>query len=91
MAKVQFRDDKPVDFSEYETLKSGFRPQSNVFITATPFVLRSEKDIPPREWLYGQHLIRGFVSLTIAPGGVGKTALLVLDSIAMASGRELVK
>ena len=24
-------------------------------------------------------LIRGFVSLTIAPGGVGKTALLVLD------------
>jgi hypothetical protein len=60
-------------------------------ITATPFFLRSEKEIPPREFLYGRHLIRGFVSLTIAPGGVGKTALSVLDAIAMASGRELVK
>jgi len=60
-------------------------------ITATPFFLRSEKEIPPRQFLYGRHLIRGFVSLTIAPGGVGKTALLVLDAIAMASGRELVK
>ena len=62
-----------------------------VEITATPFRLRSEKDILPRQFLYGRHLIRGFVSLTIAPGGVGKTALLVLDAIAMASGRELVK
>ena len=79
------------DFSEYENLKSGFKTQSSNLITATPFELRNERDIPPREWLYGHHLIRGFVSLTIAPGGVGKTALLVLDSIAMASGQELVK
>jgi RecA-family ATPase len=79
------------DFSEYENLKSGFKTQSSNLITATPFVLRNERDIPPREWLYGHHLIRGFVSLTIAPGGVGKTALLVMDSIAMASGQELVK
>jgi RecA-family ATPase len=80
-----------LDFSEYEDLKQGFHSDQSPLITATPFVLRSEKDIPPREWLYGHHLIRGFVSLTIAPGGVGKTALLVLDSIAMASGLELVK
>ena len=80
-----------LDFSEYENLKQGFQSDRSPLITATPFVLRSEKDIPPREWLYGHHLIRGFVSLTIAPGGVGKTALLVLDSIAMASGRDLIQ
>ncbi len=79
------------DFSEYENLKQGFQSDHSPLITATPFLLRNERDIPPREWLYGHHLIRGFVSLTIAPGGVGKTALLVLDSIAMASGQELVK
>ena len=79
------------NLSEYEKLKQGFQPDHSPLITATPFVLRNERDIPPREWLYGHHLIRGFVSLTIAPGGVGKTALLVLDSIAMASGQELVK
>jgi hypothetical protein len=26
--------------------------------------------IPRREWVYGYHLIRGLVSLTIAPGGL---------------------
>ena len=81
----------PQDFSEYENLKHGSQSVDSKPITATPFVLRNEKDIPPREWLYERHLIRGFVSLTIAPGGVGKTALLVLDSIALASGGWLVK
>ena len=80
-----------LNFSEYNNLKQGFQSDHRSLITATPFVLRSEKDIQPREWLYGHHLIRGFVSLTIAPGGVGKTALLVMDSIALASGQELVK
>ena len=32
-----------------------------VEITATQFRLRSEKDILPRQFLYGRHLIRGFV------------------------------
>jgi hypothetical protein len=38
-------------------------------ITATPFVWIDPASIPKREFLYGRHYIRGFMSTTIAPGG----------------------
>ena len=48
------------------------------------------KTIPPRQFLYGKHLIRGFVSLTVSPGGMGKSSLAMSDSMAMISGRNLI-
>lgn len=59
-------------------------------IRATPFRWRDPTDIPRRPWLYGVHLLRGFVSLTVAPGAVGKTSLLVGDALSMATGRPLL-
>jgi hypothetical protein len=44
---------------------------------------------PPREWLYGKHYIRKFVSVTVAPGGLGKSSLVF--AVAIASGRDLLK
>jgi hypothetical protein len=52
-----------------------------------PVRWRDEAAIPPREWLYGRHLVRGRVSLTIAPSGVGKTALSISEALCMASGQ----
>ncbi len=43
--------------------------------------------IPPREWLYGTALIRRFVSVLVAPGGVGKSALVLGQALALATGR----
>ncbi len=57
---------------------------------ARPFVWRDPADIPPRRWLYKPHLIRGFVSLTISPGGVGKSTLTLCENLALASGRPLL-
>lgn len=57
---------------------------------ATPFVWRATADIPPRKWLYGTHLIRKFLSLDIAPGGVGKSSLKIVEALALASGRALL-
>ncbi|MDF3607912.1 helicase RepA family protein [Paracoccus sp. DMF-8] len=59
-------------------------------INPRPFTFRPASDLPPREWLYGHHLIRQYASATIAPGGVGKTTLTVTDALAMASGRSLI-
>ncbi len=56
----------------------------------TAFVWRNPADIPPRPWLYGHHLIRGQVSVTVAPGGVGKSSLTICEALAMASGRPLL-
>lgn len=46
--------------------------------------------LPPREWLYGTHLCRGYVSTRVAAGGVGKTSLNLADALAMASGKSLL-
>lgn len=65
-------------------------PAGSGVVRATPFVYRDPSQIPKRQWLYNRHLIRKFVSVTIAPGGVGKTALKIVEALAMASGRDLL-
>lgn len=59
-------------------------------VTPSPFALRDPKLIPPRQWLYGTHLIRGFVSMTVAPGGLGKSSMVLVEALAMATGRDLL-
>jgi hypothetical protein len=46
--------------------------------------------IPPRRWLYGTHLVRGFVSVLVAPGGTGKSAYAMAVGLALVSGRALL-
>jgi hypothetical protein len=36
---------------------------------------RIAQPIPPRRWLHGSELVRGFVTVLAAPGGAGKTTL----------------
>lgn len=69
---------------------SGSPTSSPAKITATQFVWQDAFSIPPRQWLYGRHLIRKFVSATVAPGGTGKSALAIVDALAMATGRCLI-
>jgi hypothetical protein len=45
--------------------------------------------IPPRQWLLGNQFCRGFISSIVAAGGVGKTALRLLQFITLASGMAL--
>ena len=52
---------------------------------ATPFKWRK---LPPREWLFGQHYIRKFVTATISPGGIGKSSNAIIEALAMATGRQ---
>ncbi len=59
-------------------------------ITATKFVYRDPKTIPPRETLYAGHFIRGFMSLTLGIGGGGKSNLEIVDALAMMSGMPLL-
>jgi DNA polymerase I-like protein with 3'-5' exonuclease and polymerase domains len=59
-------------------------------ITAEPFRFRAEADIPPWDWLYGQHLLRGEVSTTVATGGTGKSTKSIVEAVAIASGRTLL-
>ena len=67
------------------------RPQNDpTLVIPTPFVPRDPKTIPRREFLFGKHYIRKFVSSTIAPGGLGKSSLVLTEAISMATGRKLL-
>jgi hypothetical protein len=59
-------------------------------IVATPYVWRDPATIPPRDFLYGRHLIRGFLSATVAPGGGGKSSLAVAQALSCVSGKALL-
>jgi hypothetical protein len=58
-------------------------------LRATAFVWRDEADIPARQWLYGKHLLRKFVSVDVAAGGIGKSSVKIGEALAMASNRSL--
>jgi len=65
-------------------------PPPSTNITATPYVWRDPKLIVPRDFLYGYHFIRRYVSGTIAMGGVGKSSELGTEIAAMVTGRDLL-
>ena len=66
--------------------------QTNGNATSGLAVWNAGQDIavpPPRQWLLGNSFCRNIVSSVLGTGGVGKTALRILQAIALATGREL--
>jgi len=55
-----------------------------------PIRIIEQRAIPHRQWLYGHHLIRGYVSLLVAPGGTGKSSLVLGMCMALATNRALL-
>jgi hypothetical protein len=84
-------------FTEHEEQDEGRFPpfekraaESVAPIRATPFILRDPRSIPRRQWLYGRHYIRRYPTATVAPGGLGKTSLILVEALAMATGKPLL-
>ncbi|MBV9811635.1 MAG: AAA family ATPase, partial [Acetobacteraceae bacterium] len=59
-------------------------------LAAVAAPLPAAEAIAPRAWLYGTRLIRRFVSVLVAPGGVGKSALALGQAVAVATGRPIL-
>lgn len=77
---------------EEEALADPPRPSQTkpAGIQARRFEWIDPADIPRREWLLGRHLIRKFISATVAPGGVGKSSLAIAEALSLATGRNLI-
>lgn len=54
------------------------------------YTWRPPAEIPKRQFLYGGHFIRSFVTCLFAPGAGGKSILRLTQAIAMATGRPLL-
>jgi hypothetical protein len=70
------------------TLRAAALPQGKFL--PTPFVWCDASKIPLREWIYQPCYIRKFVTTTISPTGWGKSSLILVEAIAMASGKALL-
>lgn len=55
-----------------------------------PARLPSPDQIPPRQWLYGTQLIRGYVTVLVAPGGTGKSAYAMGVVLSLVSGMNIL-
>lgn len=64
----------------------GFSPT----IHATPYRWPDPRSLPPRQWLLGHWLLRGEVTVIIAPGGTGKSTIGNTIALCLASGRPLL-
>lgn len=76
--------DDPIEVADTNV---GARPLA---LKPTPFEWTDPATIPPREWVYDTHLIRKFVSLTVSPGGLGKSSLALVEALSMVTGRALL-
>jgi AAA domain/Bifunctional DNA primase/polymerase, N-terminal len=85
------KDEKPEQPSAAAGPKSDSdKKKSAPKIYPKPFDCFDFTKIPPREWLYVKHYMRGIASATIGPGGSGKSSLDLVEAIAMATGRDLL-
>jgi len=89
--------DKPEKWDAADCVKDGADPRDMLRemrraaheVEPAPFRVWTPIDasaIPPREFLYGHHYIRKFASVTVAPGGLGKSTLVLAECIMMATG-----
>ncbi|MCW9054881.1 MAG: AAA family ATPase [Candidatus Pacebacteria bacterium] len=69
-----------------QTILGDFRTS----ISPSRFTMIEQANIKPREFLYGRSIIRKYVSLLVAPGGVGKSALTIMQALAMVTGKPLL-
>lgn len=79
---------RQLDPGRVETLSYIAGQPSSIY--ASPFSWLDPACIPRREWLYGEHYVRRYLSATLATGGVGKSSLSVVEALAMVSGKPLL-
>lgn len=60
-------------------------------VTATAWEWKDPATLPRRQWLYGRHYVRKYMTATFAPGGVGKSSLGIVEALSMVTGRDLLR
>jgi len=93
--------DRPLSENEVERIAesiSSYKPEEAVAASdflEIPTIRRKRpieikpKEMHPRQWVMGGRYIGGFISVIIAPGGVGKSTLTLLDAISVATNKPL--
>jgi len=60
-------------------------------IFITPFKWIDPATLPRRDFVFGTHYIRKYVSVTVSPGGLGKTSNSIAEALSMTSGKRILR
>ena len=77
-------------FDQATTASSVHALLANKKLTPTPWTPPDPATVPRRPWVYGRLFMRGTLTVTVAPGGMGKSILALTEAIAMAAQRDLL-
>jgi hypothetical protein len=84
---------EPGNGNGHDRYGRGAQEQSGSSATSSllrAYVPRPFCEIPRRRWLHAGHYIRQQVVMTVAPGGYGKTALVLCNALEMGTGKGLI-
>jgi len=56
----------------------------------TPYETFDALTLPRREWVYGYDYIKKYISVTASAGGIGKTSAIIVEALAIATGKSLL-
>ena len=56
----------------------------------TPYNMFDALTLPRREWVYGYDYIKKYISVTASAGGIGKTSAIIVEALAIATGKPLL-
>jgi len=56
----------------------------------TPYNMFNALTLPRREWIYGYDYIKKYISVTASAGGIGKTSAIIVEALAIATGKDLL-
>ena len=74
----------------FEKFAVQHKPEHRQVPEVDAFHAEPKRTIPPRAWLYGHHMVRAFLTSTVAPGGMGKSSLIIAEALSLVSGQELL-
>jgi hypothetical protein len=78
----------PREAYENEFIEPPPKPLEAAWPTTYDFF--DERALQPRQWVYGQHYLRKFVSVLASAGGIGKTSLQIVEALAICTGKPLL-
>jgi hypothetical protein len=79
----------PPGVDSLDAARSDFTPVERTPIPATWADTIDFSNIPRRRWLLGNRYLKGFVTVTIAPGGAGKSTLMLTEALSIASNAPI--
>ena len=56
----------------------------------TPYTMFDALSLPRREWIYGYDYIKKYISVTASAGGIGKTSAIIVEALAISTGKDLL-